>query len=617
MAVQIPAGVQRFDVQPTPTVGRIQANPPDLSAAMRPQNEAVANAVETAAKFVVKKEEDAADIKATEVANQYERERLEALQGPNGLVHMKGDVTAAYDKYQADGQERMKQFLDDNENVSALTKRKMQEKLMEVDQRYYMKSTVSQGKQNNDYITDTVNDRVDLLKNDLQTSTGLLDANDPASFVPMKNNIAMIIQERYAMAEKLNVPKESVNLQIAKDLSGGLESSISTLNSSGRPDLAEKVLEQYGNFLDARTRPRAIEETRKKRIDVTAQDLAREAEGKGPGATAFIDKIQDDEIRNKTWEFFDSSKRRHEYQTKRVNDETYNRLALHVATKMRSGNPYHSKTQLEQDPDFAKSIRYVTDADDVKKLYKLIEPDDNAPSDPKAVTKFLETYRSGQLVGMPADRLPGLMAGLNGQDARRFQTLWVEQNKDPDSQRRSRFQWSSDRVKDRMTSAGILKYAQGKMTNSSQKAWGEIESNLLRRFADLPKNMDESAFEKEVDKMVADEVKKYNEATWSRRMGWGRLQYNETPAPDSVRPVPRRGQVPNSPLLQQQPESVKNTSPTVTATAPPKATPPPADIGQLSSTQIREGTKLFKEANGGRAPKNVKELKDFLSSRGK
>ena len=610
MATQVPF-INRADPQATESFGLTQASTPDISQVSQAIGRGLTGLASDVAEVYLKVEDNAAKTKADELANRFEIERNDRLYGANGIAHKRGDVSSDYQEYSESGNQVMQEILEQNSGISEKAKILASQKMAQVRDRYEMKGNVSYGKQNNDYIKETSDSSVGLLKDDLVFSASIMKAGDETSFTMSDNAIKGIMQARYEMADRLNIPKDSVNLDIARDLSSGIKEVIGTLTSVGDVDTAEETYKRYGKFLDSRTRPDVEKSIYDRRIEVKANEISRKAETqKDP--LAFINREENGEIRKKAMQVYSDTRRYQENERSRIADQTYNRETLRLDPLIRN-KEITTVTELNEDPVLQRSLRLM-EPEQRKKIYDSIKNVEKNESDPEVYKQALNAFASGDLGSWTGDQLVSNTVGLTNTDHNAIRTLWKEQRADPDSSRRSRFNYAEQRLYNRALNSGLIRKGKdGKLTKDSVKEWDTLQSNLFRNSNKLPKNMDEAGWEAEVDRMLTDKIKAKNQDTGSSwRNGWGLFgASNKTytpPVKTEINNVPRRGQqLPNSPLLDQTTQSQQDvTSGLSVPPVPPTLPPPPG--GGAGQTQAQkqaayaEGIKAFKAKYPGKTP---------------
>lgn len=436
---QIPV-INRNAPMETPSVGRVQVQPADVTRA----GAAVGNALVGLGEQGAEAYDDAAKTKADAFNNEFEIWNNERLYGENGIVHLKGDVSEHYAKYDEDAKNRMMEMLSGDQDD--LTKQYMSSKLRDTYARYKMKSTVTYGKQNADYIQETSDTTAALMKNNLVDTAGMINATGKPDFTLTDNAIERIIRNRKETASRLNIPEDTVNLQIAKDLSDGLEQNIMAQINSGNLAGAQATYDRYNteaeikgedgqvhkvsrNLLDAQTKPKILKALHDGKVNQEALSLANQAAQKPDteDPLAFIStKASSPEVADKARKNYDDIRLSRKAIYDRDQESIYNKLSNQIQSiqdgQVQGKTPFVSINQMENDPELKPLFDRLASGDKRKALRSLItQPKETNLKD---FEKFMDRVRAGELVGMSGAQFNEAVKNFNSIDRNRAANWW-------------------------------------------------------------------------------------------------------------------------------------------------------------------------------------------------
>lgn len=545
---QVPV-IERMAPQGPQSVGRVQVETADVTRAGAAVGNALQNFGENAIKDYLKAEDDAAAVKADAINNEFDIWNNERLYGKNGLVHLKGDTSEAYAKYDEDAKIRMNEILAGD--MSDTTRQKTAAKLSETHTRYKMKSTVTYGKQNSDYIQETSDTRVGLLKNDLVNSAALVNAAGERDFTVTDNAIGLIMRNRYETAERLNIPKSTVNLQIAKDVSDGLEQNIMALINSGDLETAQATYDRYNyerkitgpdgqkkiesrSYLDAQAKPKIIKALRDGKINQEAMSLANEAamrpETENP--LAYIKgKASSPEVAEKARKTYDDIRSSMKAVYDRDQEMIYNKLSNQIQSiqdgQVPGKMPFVSINQMENDENLKPLFDRLASGDKRKALRSLISQP--TTTNQKDFEKFMDTVRKGGLVGMTGAQFNEAVKNFNSADRNRAANWW-KYDQDRAKRRTGTESAAAEaarvkRINDTMTSKAQLYRL---VPPGKTSTWSEPELNRYNQmtsdFADFKEefirpDMTSDAIDKEVTRFLIEFNEKNPNPATSRFFG--------------------------------------------------------------------------------------------------
>ena len=440
---QIPV-INRNAPMETPSQGRFNVQTADVTRAGAAVGNALVGLGKEAGEAYIKIRDDAAKTKADVRNNEFEIWNNERLYGPNGIAHLKGDVSQHYAKYDEEAQTRMQDMLSGDEDD--LTKQYMSRKLADTYDRYRMKSTVQFGKQNADYIQETSDVTAGLMKNNLVDTAGMINATGKPDFTLTDNAINRIIQNRKETADRLNIPEATLNLQIAKDLSDGLEQNIMAQINSGNLAGAQATYDRYNseaevkgpdgqvhkvsrNLLDAQAKPKILKALHDGKVNQEALSLANQAAQKPEteDPLAFITaKASSPEVADKARKNFDDIRLSRKAIYDRDQESIYNKLSNQIQSiqdgQVQGKSPFVSINQMENDPELKPLFDRLASGDKRKALRSLItQPKETNLKD---FEKFMDTVRAGGLVGMTGAQFNEAVKNFNSIDRNRAANWW-------------------------------------------------------------------------------------------------------------------------------------------------------------------------------------------------
>lgn len=440
---QIPV-INRNAPMETPSQGRMNIQTADVTRAGAAVGNALVGLGKEAGEAYLKIRDDAAKTKADVRNNEFEIWNNERLYGPNGIAHLKGDVSQHYAKYDEEAQTRMQDMLSGDEDD--LTKQYMSRKLADTYDRYRMKSTVQFGKQNTDYIQETSDVTAGLMKNNLVDTAGMINATGKPDFTLTDNAINRIVQNRKETADRLNIPEATVNLQIAKDLSDGLEQNIMAQINSGNLNGAQATYDRYNsevevkgpdgqvhkvsrNLLDAQAKPKILKALHDGKVNQEALSLANQASQKPDteDPLAFITaKASSPEVADKARKNFDDIRLSRKAIYDRDQESVYNKLSNQIQSiqdgQVQGKSPFVSINQMENDPELKPLFDRLASGDKRKALRSLIsQPKETNLKD---FEKFMDTVRAGGLVGMTGSQFNEAVKNFNSIDRNRAANWW-------------------------------------------------------------------------------------------------------------------------------------------------------------------------------------------------
>lgn len=522
--VQIPK-LNRFEPVNEPSVGRIDVKVPDSSQAIAPMQHQLSESADEAIKLYQHAEKSKADTEALRISNQYEQVYKEKLAGKNGIKWLDGDPTDHYNKFDTEMQDYYKSLLDEKKDASPILKQAVEAKLSDTHYRLYDVRSNTYGHQYNIYETKVTNDAVKLAQNDLLEASTHLKIEKPETIDAMQFPIDRIIKLRDDQGEKNGsvtrdtsgkvIRNPTVQYQLAKDLSDGLALTIQNLNADKKPELAQAMLEKYGEYIDAKHRPEITKQTQEQRIKNQAYDALSTALSKGSNSEKYLDSIADPEVKDKAYQLLDTRTREQEHIALRASTKNFDVLANQIINKMNSEDPYVNKTALEEDEQFKRLIPYVTNPRQKQALYNMVTKPKE--SDPTVKEKAYDSYSKGEFKGMPYSEFADKISGLNKEDSKKFETKWANLNSPEKAQTAAQEQAMSNNMTKFLDNAlmrdGIISIdpKTNRMDTDDIALRANYRTTMWKNFENLPKSMPVAEQQAWIDKFVAaNKVQKTN-----------------------------------------------------------------------------------------------------------
>lgn len=631
MAVQLPQ-VKRFEPVAPDSAGRIETSVPDASRALAGNANAIVDTAQTMIGLYEKAEDDAADTYAHDKANQYERWYNSQLYGDSasntvGLVNQEGDPTEAYTNFDKMAEEKFNEISGgEDSSMSDKTKRRVKSALADRYNSLYNKRLSHYGSQYDNYQQRVTDDSVSLEKSNATDALANLDPKRPETFVTYDKSLERIKNFRLKQGLKLGSVQldpngkakyvdDDGNIQnisasptvvneIKKDLSETIYDSVDNLIKSDHLPQAEATMKRYAGYLDPVRQGKLNESFTNARIEADAYAALDKAEDRTyKGQKAVIDAIKDPKVKHKALELLDAHERYMTNNQARDSKEAYNELAISIQKIQRSDNPYDNIFQMEADKrtGFKMKIDRVTDAAQRKALYALVEKPNESNQSVKA--ELMQQLADGKFFGMKYEDLALQKVGLSKRDSDWFDTQWTKENTDTDSMQRGRIAFVASEAKriaetlkvtteDGEQTKTMIRGPRNKPSKESLRQFNDFYTDLITESDAWPKNMPPDQMTKKIRDRVAERIieNKRNESSW-----FGRLV-------DKVNPFSSNKDV-----------TAKSWSETRTSPVPKAKAK--SGFASLSNVEQDAAWKEF-EKSQGRAPKDMKELEDWLANKG-
>ena len=428
MAVQLPR-LNRIAPQATPTQGRIEMRPLDVVSGVEQTNKQIAAFGDNQADQMARAENNAAEVKATQVSTDFEGEYQAGLEE---IRKMKGDPTVAYQEFDATMKKRFDALAGEYVNASGYMKNAVLNKLSITGSRLQQKRTINESSQYKAYQRETIDAAVGLI-----ADQGVLDAVEidvasggaaEGNFTNLTMSLDRIRQTRDQAGRAdglISVDKNGNEVrsailvdQIKQDTSTALGNAIKSLNAAGKTKEATAVLEKYRDDILAKTRLDLMKKTKEEGLNQEALQLeSKTRHMDAVDAQEFIDKSNASlEVKQKARGFSDERNRQMKLATERRSKQTYDTLFKEVVNLGESP----SLTQLHEMPTWKEMSDNL-----LPEQRKAIEVYVQNPkySNQDSKIRMMELVDSGDIAKLDPTQLVQQMSGLNSSDRNRYESI--------------------------------------------------------------------------------------------------------------------------------------------------------------------------------------------------
>jgi len=496
MPVQIPR-LNRFEPQQTQSVGRSEIQAPNLAAIAQPQMNAVMGIAEQQVNYFQKQEDYAIDTAAKAAANEY---NIYLNQELNKARQFQGDPTKVYAQFDEARAKKYEEILNKNPDISDRGKGAIAGELSQVASSYQIKRDTAYSGQYYDYDKNVTKDAANIKAQDLMSAAAYIDPTNPETFKPIDALINGIAMDYKNHGEKFGavirdeagnqVATDGINLEIGETVSKGLESAINNLNDSGRPDIADALYAKYYKYIDASKQDKIKKSIFDEQTNVRIENVVEQTIGKG---TAAIDKIIDKAFKDnpsakkKAWEAIDTRNRQIENIQERNAKRSYQYLANLAFEKQSSDKPFVSIYEMENDPNFKKTIRALNPTQRTA-LQRLVAAPKESNSE--AVIKYHQALKDNKFSGMPVEDMVELKAGLNKKDGNTVEVLWKKYNSPKTTAEETRMMNNlTSKLDEQLQAVGYVKKVNGFYSNVDQMKITDATNELVAEMDRFPPNM--------------------------------------------------------------------------------------------------------------------------------
>lgn len=623
MAIQVPR-IKKFQAQAPESVGRQNFTAPndDEGAAIVRQQigktaGSLADAYSDYDAAVTKQEQQARELKATELQNIYETK----VKGELARIGtLKGDMTSQYKDLDANMQKWQGEISKDlgDENLTAL----YQQKVMRSNNRLYQQRTLQQAKQFYEYQDETVKSTVKLRQDDAVQNSAILDARNPGTFVPLQQSIDAIEKARAAQGEmngfKIKyedgqaIYEPAVETAIKNDIGDAIKPIVKTLNGAGKAKEAQAIIEKYGRWLNADDRDKLVSENRQTGIKNEALVVVSQIQASGPAGLAAIDARADltPEVKEKAREIYDTRERQLDSARTRKSRMVLNRVMTDIQSRQDADakNPDGTPTAYVSAADFREKSPYYKNNKDLltPAQWKNIEAmiaGSPTESDSKVLAEVYNKIADGSIEDLTPEELLDYKTKLSKQDFNKVDRIFLRGNQ-PESvaQKRAHITWATKEMRNKIGAATIddeplfPRTANGRFLDPDDNVIVADINNRLSDFITESPNATESSIKQKQAELLAEAIEKKNKARNSNpilnffrknKFDGGAVAPTATPAPTAAAVV--------RPQAQQ---AVK-----------PSATLPTKSV--MSTWQVKDWKKAYMAENPGKAPPNGNQLSAF------
>lgn len=406
MAVIIPK-LEQMGAPESQSVGRIQTQGPDLNAIQKPAMSGLANVTEAVidtSNVIKKKELEAKDIKWTEVATNFENRNKVRLEK---VSQMKGDPTGVYGDFD-------KTYNEDYQAVLALAqddddRKILASKLQKANGHISLSREMGFTKQYMTWEKEVGDNRVKLYQDRGAVAATTLDAANNLGFDGVATSVSNIRSTRALMAQRQgydvkevtddngvfvgydfsNAP--AVEAQIKSDIGDMIIPMVKALNNAGKVAEAKKIIDEYGNQLNAKDLASLKTDTNE--ASVTSQayaNLAKYSGGSMRMSRAEINKLDvpaDVKFRMNTMS------RQFEFDDNRARTEQKTLVMQKLEAEVASGN-FVNLESLMQNSGIYKSNKELLSRKDLDILKSQIEKP--IVNDPDAVNTLIQKVSNNE-----------------------------------------------------------------------------------------------------------------------------------------------------------------------------------------------------------------------------
>jgi hypothetical protein len=541
MAITIPT-LDRAPVEnQQPSVGRIDFKPVDTNQAEAVQTAAADKLVSEGAKFYQEEKDRAGRLAGLAVENELTNEYNTGLEGKYdrasntftpGLKHLKGDPVPDIQNFEQRIADKKAEIISRYADKDSGTLEYVKGAINNVDRKLNEKKITIYSTRDATYTTQVTNSGVKLAQNGMIDATAHMDRNDPDATITLDQRIGDIQNLRLQEGLKNHTVKEildpkgeidpltgkvkvigydsspTVKMQIAKDISDGLSTTIQNLTSAGMPDDAKFLIDKYKDHLDQAIKPQIVEKTLKEEKNQQALGIASTLRYKSPeDAQSEAMKIDDPVIRDKVMAEIATNTRRLDQAKASQNKDNYNQAGKIIQERMRGPSPFHDVNDMYNDPQVKAWIDKVNDPKKVTALeHMVVQPTD---SNPQALSKAYESLQKGEFQGMSFDDFNEKIAGLNKKDRTSMTNVWNKANSQTNAEGYRMNARMSTQVEQEMQNAGLVTIQRfgRKYTQDDQVAINQAKNDLIAQMELAPPKLDQASQNEYVKKFISDKIK--------------------------------------------------------------------------------------------------------------
>lgn len=401
MAVEIPR-VQRFDAQTPESVGRVQANAPNLAEATAPIIRGMDAGLKTGSDAQQKYEAEsrkasinAWDIKTSDVKNQYEVWHKEEVS-KIGLIQ--GDATKAYADFDKASAEKRKELFTGYEGMTGEFQQLLNKKLVGSVRTLQGLRDIQQSTQASKYQDQVVKDTSKINQDNMMSYGMYVRMDEPKTFTELEKFAENIIAVHMSDAKRLGTIKldengkiasmdNDVNVKISEDIGNALVPLIKSLNAAGKVAEGKKLMHDYDTYFNAKDRASLIADSDEsnvrniaisKLVDLTGAIKGNDKRADKQINLADIDAFQgvSEPVRFKMKELNDINQRQAKMQNERKAETLVSNEFARVAPLQAGADPYVSKEHYlnsEKGKSFVKNLEGIGDPSQINSILSIID----------------------------------------------------------------------------------------------------------------------------------------------------------------------------------------------------------------------------------------------------
>lgn len=648
MAVEIPR-LNRLDIQPQESAGRIQTDLPDFN---KPQAQ-ISNAVEglgsEIAGYVAKIEDQDIHNKSTELLNQYEewyRERLDGKINPDGSVtqglrHLSGDPSGSYQTFDEEAVKKREELLS-NGGLSDRGKRYLLPKMASLSNQLHDKRSTVFGYQYSKWQDDTKQKAIGLANLGLQDAGATFNPNDKRSVLAFDAGIERIKElnvrhglqvgnateaENGAYSIKNNDGTEirfnadpELQFNVKKDIADAIYQSIDNQINAQQPDRAQAILDKYGDYVDEKRKAELYKAMNKTHGDMEAytilakmdnMDLNGKLKALKQYGKEHPEKIH---VKEKALELLSSQQARLDGLKNRQGEEFYDKAWNIVSKKQNSDDPYDSIDQMEN--ALKAYIPYLKP----KHRKALQEMVGGGPehSDPETLERLQKKIQDQTFKLLSPQQLTEAMQGLKESDKTRYRTRWETQTSESTPQERSKLGYALKTFEQAYEDSGLLRKIRGKVSPASNQEMVKAKEEFMSLYEGITGHVSAAENDRELKKFIArKKIQQYNE---NRKKGFNLfgIEFSKGEEEKALPEMPSFRKSKKSNLVEEETDDEEDTpkpkEPVKANKAAPvkKETKVKRTFGQLNDRERMKLREDFKKAKG-RKHKDLNELNAFLA----
>jgi len=533
MAITVPRLQKLNTSSEIPSNERIKMNVENNASNILNTTNAVSNLAEKGIDLYTEFENDKITQLSYEVEKEYSDWNGEKLAK---LKAHQGDPTELYAQYEQEAEQKYNEILNKRPDLNTRVKSGVKSALDKTANTQRIQVLKQRGAQQEVYENNTYESAVKLKKNNLGVSASYIKADDPGSFYPFEENIADIkttIAKR-AIDKGLGtvVPENSeergdhvyrdldgkmvkvklndiAKVRVAKELSEGVGTSITSMINSGYTQEAQAAFERYKPYLDTKTKGSIESKFKTTGLKSTAYDEMSKIEGKSESEQMqYIESVKDPEIKSELLKIKDTNDRRRQNIRERREKVNYEALAGKVLNRMNSEAPYNGLAELEEDPTY-KAVFDRLDAKSKKSIIEMVNApkETNSKSEVKIQDLFFGNDADNSIEEISPEQFAQYTTGLSRSDKKKYTNMYNRMRTQTSSEERSTYKRAGNMLRDQLLiDEHIEKDKFGKISGDDEITLLKAQNKLIDHL-DKQGVMDEKSLKDFVKNFSAAEIK--------------------------------------------------------------------------------------------------------------